>query len=380
MGVAARLFFSSLKIDITNDFLRPLLETIPAFRSWKRRSQGVSNEIRASARPESPLIFVSYCAGSKLKGSHKFCGGEKLLNNLVLLLRRHGYAAFMVSLDGEHSHWLLEHAPYISLEKFIQEKNNAADVRCVTSWIQADAYLEHCPKFYFWDQELGASARSHFPKLADQMAANRIVRTAGVNRVVQTWHTAVFARETSLLRQLVDEHHWRPDPARRLRHRVGYFDEGSHTGGYIQVIQNMCLSAGLKLEFFQLCGVEKEIISQMQTCAVFLTLNIGKSVWGEGGPMTPQEAMACGTVPICFDLKGAWELIQQGYNGIITDEIRPELMGRALIEIYESPGRLELMSRRCVEITASSHTMEARWPTVRRFLDLPEEEESLQKA
>jgi hypothetical protein len=30
------------------------------------------------------------------------------------------------------------------------------------------------------------------------------------------------------------------------------------------------------------------------------------------------------------------------------------------------------MSRRCLEITAAAHTMEARWPAVRRFLDLPE--------
>ena len=30
--------------------------------------------------------------------------------------------------------------------------------------------------------------------------------------------------------------------------------------------------------------------------------------------------MACGTVPICFDMNGPWELIQQDYNGVILPE------------------------------------------------------------
>lgn len=66
---------------------------------------------RPSARPS---IFVSYATDDGLKGSHRYCGGEKLLNNLVLLLRRHGYDAYMVSLDGLHSGWLVEHAPFLS--------------------------------------------------------------------------------------------------------------------------------------------------------------------------------------------------------------------------------------------------------------------------
>ena len=130
--------------------------------------------------------------------------------------------------------------------------------------------------------------------------------------------------------------------------------------------------AGLALEFVQLAGVEKEIIAQMQQCGVFMALNIGKShLWGEGGPMSPQEAMACGTVPVCFDINGPWELIQQDYNGVIARESTPESMAEALISIYSVPGRLEEMSRRTLEIFLRSHSMEARWPEVARFLDLP---------
>ena len=345
---------------------------------WKSNRLGPSpapasvKHERCGAAASRPVIFVSYATDNKVRGSHKFCGGEKLLNNLVLLLRRHGYEAWMVSTDGKHADWLAEHAPFVSVEEFRKKLSASRDYRCVTSWIKARAFLQYCPKFHFWDQELGASARSHFPDLAHAIARGRIVRTAGVNRVVQAWHMATFGGEPAILRQLVDEKYWQLAPERRIPKRVGYFDEGEHTGSYIQTIRERTRRAGLELEFHRLRGIEREIIEQMQTCGIFLALNIGKSPWGEGGPMTPQEAMACGTVPVCFDLKGAWEFIQQGYNGVITSKIRPELMADAVVSIHSQPGRLAEMSRRCVEITSSAHTMEARWDDVVKFLDLPE--------
>lgn len=319
-----------------------------------------------------PFVFVSYATDDALHGSHKFCGGEKLLNNLVLLLRRHGYEAWMVSTDGGHADWLAEHAPFLSVEEFRHKLAAAQDARCVTSWVPARAFLESCPRYYFWDQELGVSARSHFPQLAREMARGRIIRAAGVNRTVQAWHRATFGRPAHVLRQLVDEKHWQTDESRRVPHRVGYFDEGEHGEKFIARIRELTAAAGLALEFHRLVGVEKEIIAQMQTCGTFLALNVGKSpLWGEGGPMTNQEAMACGTVPVCFDINGPWEFIQQNYNGVVLAEFTPEAMAGALEHIYGEPGRLGVMSRRCLEITAAAHTMEARWPEVRRFLDLP---------
>lgn len=337
------------------------------------RGRGPSAPSKAAAASPKPLIFVSYATDESLRGSHKFCGGEKLLNNLVLLLRRHGYEAWMVSTDGQHSDWLAEHAPFLSIDEFLAKRASAPDSRCVTSWIPADAFLRHCRKFYFWDQELGASARSHFPDLARAMARRQIVRTAGVNRTVQAWHRATFGQPAHLLRQLVDERHWRPEESRRITHRVGYFDEGDHGETFVAEMRERTREAGLSLEFHQLQGLEKDIIDQMQTCGTFIALNTGKSaLWGEGGPMTPQEAMACGTVPVCFDINGPWELIQQNYNGVVLEEFTPAAMANALIGIYRTPGRLPEMSRRCLDITAAAHTMESRWPAVSRFLDLPQ--------
>jgi Glycosyl transferases group 1 len=368
-----RLLLSSLKRDFTNDCLKPLLPF--AGRTNSQRSSIGSVTPAAKKNAQRPIIFASYCAGPSLVGSNKYCGGEKVLNNLVLLLRQHGYEAFMVSLDGKHANWLVEHAPYISLSEFAERKTKASSFRCVTSWLKATAFLQHAERFYFWDQELGSSARSQFPEFARLVASGRILQSAGLNRVIQTWHSAVFGRETHLLRQILNERYWRPDPSRRIRHRVGFFDEGGHTAEYMSVIGDVTRRGGFDLEFYELQGLELDIIQQMQTCAVCLVLNIGKSEWGEGGPMAPWESMACGAVPVCFDLKGAWEIVQPNYSGVITEEIRPELMGTALLDIYRTPGRLEEMSRRCLETTAAAHTMEARWSAVKKFLDLDDSSE-----
>jgi hypothetical protein len=367
-----------LRSDLFQHIINPLAEKCrpSGLTGFVKSRLGRSNAPAGNTRDPSPRpsIFVSYATDEGLKGSHRYCGGEKLLNNLVLLLRRHGYDAYMVSLDGSHANWLVEHAPFLSLQEFIRRAAEAQSVRFVTSWVLAEAFLERCPRFYFWDQELATTTRSHFPTLARMMRKRRILATAGLNRSIQAWHMAVFERRASLLRTLVDERHWQPDEPRRLPHRVGYMDEGRLTGVFIETIRRIVAEKGLDLEFLRLEGVETEIIRGMQSCSVFLALNVGKSpLWGEGGPMTPHEALACGTVPISFDMNGPWELIQQDHNGVVLPEIKPELMARELVRLYTQPGRLESLRANALSVFRTSHTMESRWPSVREFLRLPEE-------
>jgi len=370
----------SLRFDLLQHIVNPLAEKFRPFglpdfiKTRLGHAKAPTGKLVNQGPTVRPSVFVSYATDEGLKGSHRYCGGEKLLNNLVLLLRRHNYDAYMVSLDGAHSNWLVEHAPFLSLQEFIRRAATAKSVRCVTSWVLADAFLERCPKFYFWDQELATTTRSQFPTLARLMRGRRILATAGLNRSIQAWHMAIFERRTSLLRTLVDERHWKPDETRRLPHRVGYMDEGALTVAFVETIKRITLAKGLDLEFFRLEGVEDEIIRGMQTCSVFLALNVGKSpLWGEGGPMTPHEAMACGTVPICFDMNGPWELIQQDYNGVVLPKIRPELMAGELVRIYSELGRIEFLRNNALAVFRTSHNMESRWPSVREFLHLPEE-------
>jgi hypothetical protein len=379
-----RVQAGNLRRSVWTDLLQHLVNPL----AEKLRPSGVTDFVKKLVAPQRkpngstptgaetsrPSIFVSYATDETLKGSHWYCGGEKLLNNLVLLLRRHGYDAYMVSIDGAHSNWLVEHAPFLSIEEFARRAASGHQIRCVTSWVLAHAFLQHCPGFYFWDQELATTSRSQFPVLARHMRQGRIRATAGLNRSIQAWHMAIFERRASLLRTLVDENHWKPDEARRKRDRVGYMDEGLLTASFIETISSLTRSKGLELEFFRLAGVEADIIKGMQTCSVFLALNVGKSpLWGEGGPMTPHEAMACGAIPISFDMNGPWELIQQGYNGFVLPEIRPEIMADQLIAIYSHPGRLEFLRNNALTVFQTSHCMESRWPFVCQFLRLPKE-------
>ena len=379
-----RVQAGNLRRSVWADLLQHLVDPL----ADKLRPSGVTDFVKkhvapqrhpnGSAPPRSeisrPSIFVSYATDETFKGSHWYCGGEKLLNNLVLLLRRHGYDAYMVSMDGAHSNWLVEHAPFLSVEEFARRAAGGHPIRCVTSWVLAHAFLQHCPGFYFWDQELATTTRSQFPVLARHMRQGRIRATAGLNRSIQAWHMAIFERRACLLRTLVDEKHWKPDEPRRKRERVGYMDEGLLTATFIDTISSLTRSRGLELEFFRLAGVEAEIISAMQTCSVFLALNVGKSpLWGEGGPMTPHEAMACGVIPICFDMNGPWELIHQAYNGFVLPEIRPEIMAEQLIAIYSDPGRLEFLRNNALAVFQTSHCLESRWPFVCQFLRLPKE-------
>ena len=97
-----------LRADLFLHIIDPLAKrSVPQGRStssspgWFVRIRRLV-QVRAK-RPSATLNFVSYASDDGLKGSHRYCGGEKLLNNLVLLLRRHGYEAYMVSLDGPHA-------------------------------------------------------------------------------------------------------------------------------------------------------------------------------------------------------------------------------------------------------------------------------------
>jgi hypothetical protein len=323
-----------------------------------------------SAPTNKPIVFASYCAGQHLQGHDKFCGGDKQLNCLVKLLRERGYEAYIVTYQGDYEPWLLDHQPYISLDKFrsIVEKN--VNVRCVTSWAHATAFIQASPSIYFWDMELAHTEHVHFPELA-KLHRKKIANTAAISRTIQAWHMVYFKKACTLLPNLVDAQLWSPATSQRNPMRVGYMDEGPHTESYIKIIQDITVSQGLNLEFLQLQGTEDRMIASMRSCTVFLTLNLGKdSLWGEGGPLPPLEAMATGCIPITFDILGPREIIQNGFNGIIVPRYRPDLMAEALIAIYSKIGEIKRFQQNALELFNACHTFDARWFAVKEFLNL----------
>ncbi|BAY33458.1 glycosyltransferase Gtf1 [Nostoc carneum NIES-2107] len=319
---------------------------------------------------EKPIIFVSYCASAEFGGNLKFCGGTKELNYLVKLLRERGYEAYFVTYDGTYEPWLLDHQPHISLDKFqeiIKQNNN---IRCVTSWATATAFIQASPSLYFWDMELAYTENHHFPVLA-KLYRDKIKNTAAISRTIQAWHMAHFKRSCVIIPNLLDTSLWVSNPLNRKKHRIGYMNEGIHTQDYINTIRDFTQKKNLELEFHQISGVESEILGEMQTCEVFLSMNIGKDcLWGEGCPRTVIESLASGCVIIAFDIIGNRETIQDNFNGVLVSCYRPDLMAEALVQIYTSTGEIKRLQENANALIESCHTFDARWPTVKEFLHL----------
>ncbi len=376
--VALRRWLKALAWDLT-DFVRFGLFKEHLKPKTAAPAEAAASPVPAVARPPAssakPVIFASYAVDQKWTGSHRYCGGEKVLNALVNLLRLHGYEAYLVTTDGKQAGWLAADAPVLSVEEFKAMKAKTPDHRCVTSWIDAHAFLDGCDTFYYWDMELATSADYQFPRLWDYVASGRVNTIAVLNRAAQAWFQTVLDKTCAVIPCTIDSRYWQPADEKRVPFRVGYMDEGPHTAALIETVRARTLADGLTLEFHLIAGDEPKVIAQMQSCELFLVTNIGKSpIWGEGGPLGPYESAACGTVSVSFDLLGPWESIQQDYNGIVVPRGRTDLFAEAVSSIYQQPGRLKAMSARALDIFRSAHSMEARWPKLRQFLDLPETE------
>ena len=218
LRVQAANFRRSLRFDLLQHVVNPLAEKLRPFGVTDFVKNRLGHKRPRSGKPDGgkqllrPSIFVSYATDESLKGSHRYCGGEKLLNNLVLLLRRHGYDAYMVSMDGAHSDWLVEHAPFLSLQEFAR-RAATAQFHPMRHVVGSRRRLPPAlPEILL----LGSGTGHHHAKPVsgrwpDLCARRRILATAGLNRSIQAWHMAIFERRASLLRTLVDEKHWKPD-------------------------------------------------------------------------------------------------------------------------------------------------------------------------
>lgn len=323
-----------------------------------------------------PVIFISACMSAAEGGGWEFNGGVKEFNCLVKLLRQRGYEAYVVTYDGSYEPWLMDHQPHISLAEFRSMLKTHKNVRCVTSWAEAEPFLDECEQVYYWDMDLCFSENEHFPLLAD-LYRKKVRNTAGISRTIQAWHMAYFGKSCTLLPNLVDNGLWTPDESQRNPLRVGYMDEGPHTESYLNIIKEVAVSQGLNLEFQQFKGTEDKILAGMRSCTVFLTMNLGKDkLWGEGGPLPPLEAMATGCIPITFDILGPREIIQSGFNGVIVPRYRPDLMAKALVNLFKNPGEIERMRNNAIAMFNTCHTFDARWEAVKEFLELGEAEET----
>jgi hypothetical protein len=318
-----------------------------------------------------PLIFASACVDEAASGGWKYNGGIKELNLLVKLLRNHGYEAHMVTYDGKYEPWLIQHQPHIALGEFRSMLKTADLARCVTSWALASSFIKESRHLYFWDMELTYTDHAHFSALTD-LYEHKIKNVAAISRTIQAWHMSHFERPCIVIPNLLDESLWFQDEQRRRQGRIGYMYEGAHTEECIRAIREKSNSEGRQHDFLLIRGSEAEVLSGMQSCDVFLAMNVGKDpLWGEGCPRTTIEALSTGCVVLAFDIIGNREIIQNNFNGILIPRYRPDLMADSLIDLYKATGEINRLRRNAQSIINHCHTLESRWPAVRDFLDLP---------
>lgn len=319
---------------------------------------------------KKPLVFVSVCENEYRKGGDKYNGGINELNCLVKLLRRHGYSAYMVTYDGTFEPWLFEHQDHISIADFKEKISSNSDYRCVTSFAVANEFIRHCDRIYFWDMELTFSDHCHFSKIT-HLDRTKIANRAGISRTVQAWHMANFHKKCVVLPNLLDDDFWKPDSSKRINNRIGYMNEGLHTQYVIQFFQKKLYDAGLDIEFIQLRGETKNILEGMQSCNIFISMNLGKDLlWGEGCPRTIIEALSTGAVVLAYDIIGNREILIDSFNGIIVPRYNHEIMIEKLIELIKNPEKIDLLRKNGLNFIESCHTLDSNWPAVCEFLDI----------
>lgn len=319
---------------------------------------------------EKPIIFVSVCVDNISTGGQKYNGGIKELNLLVKLLRLKGYEAYLVTFAGNYENWLIEHQPHISIQHFKNIIAKTKNYRCVTTWIFADAFLKECPKFYFWDQELGATNNTHFYKLSKYIRSKNIINVAGISRTIQAWYITNFQKKCYVIPNLIDRTTWFPRPLQRIENRIGYMNEGEHTDTFMKTIELITKKSGLKLGFIKLSGNEEQIFDLMRTCNIYLSLNMGKDeLFGEGCPRTIIESMAAGCINISFDLIGNKEIVINNYNGFIVNKKTANSMGEMLCKLYQE-NNFEYYRSNVNNLFKSYHNFEERWVNIKSFLEL----------
>jgi hypothetical protein len=149
--------------------------------------------------------------------------------------------------------------------------------------------------------------------------------------------------------------------------------ESQYTEQEIDTIRQIALGAGYDFEFHLIRGSEEECLEGMRCCNIFLGMNHGKDpLWGEGFGLAMMEAMWAGCVVIAYDILGNREFIHDGFNGILVLRACPQLMARALLNLYQMPDEIERMREDTLKMLRFCHTSEARWPAVAEFLELGE--------
>lgn len=313
------------------------------------------------------LIVISSYVGHSDSGCYSYNGGTKLYNIWVKLLRQNGHDAYLLTYDGTQPPWLIEPAPSISVSRFKEEKKKRS-VKYVTGWLPSEGLFEliGSQKFYFCDCELHYTSGSHGSLLREKIG--QINRVCVNNRFYWSWYACNFPQlQRIFVPEWSDEDFWKTQSEKRKVNRVGYMCESDKERNIVEEIQRRFP----QLEFVQISGNEKTVLGMMQSCDIFLGLNMGKSpVWGEGCPRTQQEAMHAGAVLIAFDSNGNREYLIDGFTGFLVEDRNAAQMSMILDYVVRNPFIKEQVRSRSIDFSREAFSSKGRYKLLKKFLDL----------
>lgn len=322
---------------------------------------------------EHPILLVSSCKSASAMGDARHNGGLKLYNLWVKLLRQHGFQAYVVTHDGRHTDWLLEHQPHVSIEEVARWKRAGLPLKFITGWADSAEFIELADAVYFYDCELKYTCGEHLPILGAMIRNGKIIELATNSRTQQAWHMSHWGRRVPFINEWCDPDHWHDAPEERVPFRVGFMNEGPHTAEHVATVEAACRKAGIDASFLRIEGDESHVARTMRTCDLFLGLNLGKhSLWGEGCPRSPQEALHSGCVLIAYDVLGNREYLLPNFSGLVVPRGDVDGMAQQVVRVLLDSDLKERLRWQGLALVKATFSPETCWPSVRDFLGLCE--------
>jgi glycosyltransferase involved in cell wall biosynthesis len=170
------------------------------------------------------------------------------------------------------------------------------------------------------------------------LAAGRLARQKGYDRLIHTWSTVVERHPDWHLRICGDG----PDEEK---------------------LKRLIANRGLE-EHVTLAGPAKDLGAEMARASIFAL----SSRW-EGLPLTLLEAMSVGMAVVAFDCPtGPRAVVRDHENGLLIRPRKTERLAAGLIEMIESP-ELRARCAEAAEATAREYTIDAIGPQWEELLE-----------
>jgi len=117
-------------------------------------------------------------------------------------------------------------------------------------------------------------------------------------------------------------------------------------GDLVKRLGDRARDSGLGDRVFFTGMVHERDLPDVYRCAGIFSLISDRGLGtGEGIPLTPLEAAACGIPIMVGNQDGTQEAVMEGVNGHIFDPFDPEAQGKALLELVADPERRAAMGR-----------------------------------